>query len=46
MTIVSEPTAPQKVELTDEEIFAGHIGGKLSVETTTALDTQRALSIA
>ncbi|AWK76113.1 NAD-dependent malic enzyme (plasmid) [Rhodococcus oxybenzonivorans] len=46
MSIVSEMTAPQKVELTDEEIFAGHIGGKLSVETTTALDTQRALSIA
>ncbi|MFC0452005.1 NAD(P)-dependent malic enzyme [Rhodococcus jostii] len=46
MTIVSEPTTPQKIELTDEEIFAGHIGGKLSVETTTALDTQRALSIA
>ncbi|MFC9906529.1 NADP-dependent malic enzyme [Rhodococcus sp. NPDC059968] len=46
MSIVSESTAPQKVELTDEEIFAGHIGGKLSVETTTALDTQRALSIA
>ncbi|CAG7631276.1 NADP-dependent malic enzyme [Rhodococcus opacus] len=45
MSIVSEMTAPQK-ELTDEEIFAGHIGGKLSVETTTALDTQRALSIA
>ena len=32
--------------LTSEEIFAGHIGGKLSVETTTDLDTQRALSIA
>lgn len=32
--------------LTSEEIFAGHLGGKLSVETTTALDTQRALSIA
>jgi malate dehydrogenase (oxaloacetate-decarboxylating) len=46
VSIVSEPTTPQKVELTDEEIFAGHIGGKLSVETTTALDTQRALSIA
>ncbi len=27
MSIVSEPTTPQKVELTDEEIFAGHIGG-------------------
>ncbi|MFC9355511.1 NADP-dependent malic enzyme [Rhodococcus sp. NPDC057014] len=46
MSIVSEPTTPQKVELTDEEIFAGHIGGKLSVETTAALDSQRALSIA
>ncbi|SEB65099.1 NAD(P)-dependent malic enzyme [Rhodococcus koreensis] len=46
MSPVSECTTPQKVELTDEEIFAGHIGGKLSVETTTALDTQRALSIA
>ncbi|KAF0964618.1 NAD(P)-dependent malic enzyme [Rhodococcus sp. T7] len=46
MTTVSEPTASQKVELTDEEIFAGHVGGKLSVETTAALDSQRALSIA
>ena len=35
-----------QVVIDDEEIFAGHIGGKLSVETTTALDTQRALSIA
>ena len=46
MTVVSEPTTPQKVELTDEEIFAGHIGGKLSVELTAPLDTQRDLSIA
>ncbi|MFC9557920.1 NADP-dependent malic enzyme [Rhodococcus sp. NPDC056960] len=46
MTVVSEPTTPQKVELTDEEIFAGHIGGKLSVELTTPLDSQRDLSIA
>ncbi|MBV6756555.1 MULTISPECIES: NAD(P)-dependent malic enzyme [Rhodococcus] len=46
MTIVSEPTASQKVELTDEEIFAGHVGGKLSVELTTSLDNQRDLSIA
>ncbi|MFF2109073.1 NAD(P)-dependent malic enzyme [Rhodococcus koreensis] len=46
MTIVSEPTASQKVELTDEEIFAGHVGGKLSVELTTPLDSQRDLSIA
>ncbi|MEV0945717.1 NADP-dependent malic enzyme [Rhodococcus sp. NPDC049939] len=46
MSTVSEPTTPQKVELNDEEIFAGHIGGKLSVQTTAALDSQRALSIA
>ncbi|MFC7448637.1 NAD(P)-dependent malic enzyme [Rhodococcus daqingensis] len=46
MSLVSEATTPQKVELTDEEIFAGHIGGKLSVETTAPLDSQRALSIA
>jgi len=43
---VSEATTPKKVELTDEEIFAGHVGGKLSVETTAPLDSQRALSIA
>ncbi|MDV7353309.1 NADP-dependent malic enzyme [Rhodococcus oxybenzonivorans] len=46
MTVVSEPTTPQTVELTDEEIFAGHLGGKLSVELTAPLDTQRDLSIA
>ncbi|MFE3293810.1 NADP-dependent malic enzyme [Rhodococcus sp. NPDC059234] len=46
MSSVSEATTPNKVELTDEEIFAGHIGGKLSVETTAPLDSQRALSIA
>lgn len=43
---VSEPAAPQKVELTDEEIFAGHVDGKLSVELTSPLETQRDLSIA
>ncbi|MBP1159992.1 malate dehydrogenase (oxaloacetate-decarboxylating) [Rhodococcus sp. PvR099] len=43
---MSEATTPKKVELTDEEIFAGHVGGKLSVETTAPLDSQRALSIA
>ncbi|MFE7418213.1 NADP-dependent malic enzyme [Rhodococcus sp. NPDC057529] len=32
--------------MTDDEIFSGHIGGKLSVETTAPLDSQRALSIA
>ncbi|MFC9359303.1 NADP-dependent malic enzyme [Rhodococcus sp. NPDC057014] len=46
MTVVSESTTPQKIELSDEEIFAGHVGGKLSVELTTSLDTQRDLSIA
>ncbi|WP_435832685.1 NAD(P)-dependent malic enzyme [Nocardia vinacea] len=33
-------------EITQEEIFAGHLGGKLSVELTAPLDTQRDLSIA
>lgn len=32
--------------LSDEEIFAAHVGGKLSVALNTALDTERALSIA
>ncbi|RMI35034.1 NAD(P)-dependent malic enzyme [Nocardia stercoris] len=32
--------------ITDEEIFAGHLGGKLSVELTSPLETQRDLSIA
>ncbi len=38
-------TAPNLV-LDDEEIFAAHQGGKLSIELKTPLDTQRALSIA
>lgn len=46
MSPVSEASVTPKVEITDEEIFAGHIGGKLSVETTAPLDSQRALSIA
>nr|WP_067870264.1 NADP-dependent malic enzyme [Nocardia vermiculata] len=32
--------------ITHEEIFAGHLGGKLSVELSAPLDTQRDLSIA
>nr|WP_324194272.1 NADP-dependent malic enzyme [Nocardia blacklockiae] len=32
--------------MTHEEIFAGHLGGKLSVELAAPLDTQRDLSIA
>lgn len=46
MSPVSEASVTPKVEITDEEIFAGHIGGKLSIETTAPLDSQRALSIA
>ncbi|MEV6278205.1 NADP-dependent malic enzyme [Nocardia sp. NPDC051832] len=33
-------------EITQEEIFAGHLGGKLSVELAAPLETQRDLSIA
>ncbi|MTE17385.1 NAD-dependent malic enzyme [Nocardia sp. CT2-14] len=33
-------------DITTEEIFAGHLGGKLSVELTAPLETQRDLSIA
>ena len=35
-----------QIVLDDEEIFAAHRGGKLSVELKAPLDTQRALSIA
>ena len=38
--------APEQVVITDEEIFAAHVGGKLAVGLTAPLDTQRALSIA
>ena len=38
--------SPQVPLLTDEEIFAAHEGGKLSVQTTASLQTARALSIA
>src|SRR5215212_1950470 len=40
-----EVQSPQIV-VTDEEIFAAHVGGKLSAELKAPLDTQRALSIA
>jgi malate dehydrogenase (oxaloacetate-decarboxylating) len=33
-------------EVTHDEIFAGHLGGKLSVELSAPLDSQRDLSIA
>ena len=37
--------SPQVI-IEDEEIFEAHVGGKLSVELRSPLDTQRALSIA
>lgn len=56
MSTVSEADRPRGGEaalgasapgpITEEEIFASHEGGKLSVEITAPLDTQRALSIA
>ena len=41
-----EKVPAPKLVLDDEEIFAAHQGGKLSVELKAPLDTQRALSIA
>jgi malate dehydrogenase (oxaloacetate-decarboxylating) len=38
--------APSHLVIGDDEIFEAHVGGKLSVELKTPLDTQRALSIA
>ncbi|ORI21675.1 NADP-dependent malic enzyme [Rhodococcus sp. 1168] len=48
MTTVTEPTSntANLSAITDEEIFLGHVGGKLSVELTSPLETQRDLSIA
>ncbi|MGF0313203.1 NAD(P)-dependent malic enzyme [Rhodococcus sp. IEGM1428] len=51
MTAVEDTTAPNSAPavpaaITDEEIFAGHLGGKLSVELAAPLETQRDLSIA
>ena len=43
---MSETVSAPNLVLDDEEIFAAHHGGKLSVELKTPLDTQRALSIA
>jgi malate dehydrogenase (oxaloacetate-decarboxylating) len=42
---VSEKPENPQVVVTDEEIFEAHVVGKLSVELTAPLDTQRALSI-
>ena len=51
MTAVEDTTASDsapavQAAITDEEIFAGHLGGKLSVELAAPLETQRDLSIA
>jgi malate dehydrogenase (oxaloacetate-decarboxylating) len=39
-------TRNERDAITDAEIFEAHLGGKLSVDATTPLDTQRSLSIA
>jgi malate dehydrogenase (oxaloacetate-decarboxylating) len=41
-TVPEDVTSPQIV-VTDEEIFEAHVGGKLSAELKSPLDTQRAL---
>ncbi len=43
---MSETVPAPHLVIDDEEIFAAHQGGKLSVELKAPLDTQRALSIA
>jgi len=43
---VSETVRDPSLVIDDEEIFAAHVGGKLSVELKSPLDTKRALSIA
>ncbi len=43
---MSETVPASHLVIDDEEIFAAHQGGKLSVELKAPLDTQRALSIA
>ncbi|MEV0709087.1 NADP-dependent malic enzyme [Nocardia aurea] len=44
MNRTEDPTSLSSI--TSEEIFAGHLGGKLSVELSAPLETQRDLSIA
>ncbi len=43
---MTETVPASNLVIDDEEIFAAHQGGKLSVELKAPLDTQRALSIA
>ncbi|MGV8874508.1 MAG: NAD(P)-dependent malic enzyme [Rhodococcus sp. (in: high G+C Gram-positive bacteria)] len=45
-TPATHTTPAGQAVITDEEIFAGHLGGKLSVELAAPLETQRDLSIA
>ncbi len=46
MIRVADIAENPQVVISDEEIFEAHVGGKLSVELKSPLDTQRALSIA
>lgn len=43
---VTETVPTPRLVIDDEEIFAAHVGGKLSVELKSPLDSKRALSIA
>ncbi|OBF27440.1 NADP-dependent malic enzyme [Mycobacterium sp. ACS4331] len=43
---MAETVSTPHLVIEDEEIFDAHVGGKLSVELKSPLDTQRALSIA
>ena len=43
---MSETVPAPHLVISDEEIFAAHEGGKLSIDLKAPLDTQRALSIA
>ncbi|WP_216898092.1 NAD(P)-dependent malic enzyme [Nocardia alni] len=46
-SVTDAPNATANLsEITHDEIFAGHLGGKLSVELSAPLDSQRDLSIA
>ena len=46
MIRVADIAENPQVVISDEEIFEAHVGGKLSVELKSPLDTQRTLSIA
>jgi malate dehydrogenase (oxaloacetate-decarboxylating) len=46
MTSVTEAPQDSLATITDEEIFAGHLGGKLTVELSMRVETQRDLSMA